>query len=387
MIDYYEIKSQPITRVMVLQAYKKVRANKGSGGVDNMSWEWLDNNLNSELYKLWNRLTSGSYFPMPVKEVPIKKKGGGERKLGIPTLLDRIAQQVAKTHLERIVEPLFHNSSFGYRPSRNCHQAVAQACYNTFNHVFVIDLDIKGFFDNIDHELMMKAVRFYCQDKWVLLYVERWLKAGIVQQDGNHVDRLTGTPQGGVITPLTHLLTLNFLGELLLSGENFNFGNFINSSIFVMNGKITELGISKADQSCLYFIKRRQTSARGSKIFNERVWSVSDSGVSLCSAGQRPLQKDANTGKFSGVYCEITSQPNQTGKGFGRNSRPNHQQRDKASAGGISSEAGKWQKRSNNLSYPLSMTGRGSKNSHSCTIFLFQRTKLILAQKNSLKLN
>jgi len=154
------------------------------------------------LYKLWNRLTSGSYFPMPVKEVPIKKKGGGERKLGIPTLLDRIAQQVAKTHLERIIEPLFHNSSFGYRPSRNCHQAVAQACNNTFNHDFAIDLDIKGFFDNIDHELMMKAVRFYCQDKWVLLYVERWLKAGIVQQDGNHVDRLTGTPQGGVISPL-----------------------------------------------------------------------------------------------------------------------------------------------------------------------------------------
>ena len=202
MIDYYEIKSQPITRVMVLQAYKKVRANKGSGGVDDMDWEWLDNNLKTELYKLWNRLTSGSYFPMPVKEVLIKKKGGGERKLGIPTLLDRIAQQVVKTHLERIVEPLFHNSSFGYRPSRNGHQAVDQACKNTFNHDFAIDLDIKGFFDTIDHELMMKAVRFYCQDKWILLYVERWLKAGIVQQDGNHIDRLNGTPQGGVISPL-----------------------------------------------------------------------------------------------------------------------------------------------------------------------------------------
>ena len=167
MIDYYEIKSQPITRVMVLQAYKKVRANRGSGGVDDMDWEWLDNNLKPELYKLWNRLTSGSYFPMPVKEVPIKKKGGGERKLGIPTLLDRIAQQVAKTHLERILEPHFHNSSFGYRPARNCHQAVAQANKNTYNHDFVIDMDIKGFFDNIDHELLMKAVRFYCDDKWM----------------------------------------------------------------------------------------------------------------------------------------------------------------------------------------------------------------------------
>jgi len=209
MIDYYEIKSQPITRVMVLQAYKKVRANKGSGGVDDMDWEWLDNNLKTELYKLWNRLTSGSYFPMPVKEVPIKKKGGGERKLGIPTLLDRIAQQVAKTHLERILEPHFHNSSFGYRPDRNCHQAIAQANKNTYNHDFVIDMDIKGFFDNIDHDLLMKAVRFYCDDKWILLYVERWLKAGIVQQDSTYIDRLTGTPQGGVISPLLANLFLH----------------------------------------------------------------------------------------------------------------------------------------------------------------------------------
>lgn len=202
MIDYYEIKSQPITRVMVLKAYKKVRANKGSGGVDDMDWEWLDANLKTQLYKLWNRLTSGSYFPMPVKEVPIKKKDGGERKLGVPTLLDRIAQQVVKTHLEPLVEPHFHKSSFGYRPGRNPHQAVEQACKNTFGHDFAIDLDIQGFFDTIDHELLMKAVRFYCKDKWVLLYVERWLKAGIVQQDGNYFDSTTGTPQGGVISPL-----------------------------------------------------------------------------------------------------------------------------------------------------------------------------------------
>jgi len=202
MTDYYEIKSQPITRVMVWQAYKKVRANKGSGGIDNMEWEWLDNNLSTELYKLWNRLTSGSYFPMPVKEVIIKKTQGGERKLGIPTLLDRIAQQVVKSHLEPVVEPCFHNSSFGYRPQRSCHDAVAQANKNSFNHDFVIDLDIKSFFDTIDHELLMKAVQHYCKEKWILLYVRRWLEAGIVQQDGNQIDSLTGTPQGGVISPL-----------------------------------------------------------------------------------------------------------------------------------------------------------------------------------------
>lgn len=202
MIDYYETRSQPITRVMVWQAYQKVRSNKGSSGIDNMDWDTLERNLKSHLYKLWNRLSSGSYFPKPVKEVAIKKKSGGVRKLGIPTILDRIAQEVVKTHLERIVEPNFHNNSFGYRPNRNGHQAVAQATGNVFTHNWVIDLDIKSFFDRIDHGLLMKAVRHYCKDKWVLLYVGRWLDAGIVQQNGCYVDRTSGTPQGGVISPL-----------------------------------------------------------------------------------------------------------------------------------------------------------------------------------------
>lgn len=202
MIDYHEAKSQPITRLMVWQAYKKVRANKGSAGADNMGWEYLDKQAKTELYKLWNRLTSGTYFPMPVKQVEIAKSDGGVRTLGIPTLLDRIAQEVVKHHLEMQVEPLLHNSSFGYRPNRSCHDAVAQAERNSFNHDFVIDLDIKGFFDNIDHELMMKAVRHYCKDRWVLLYVQRWLKAGVVSKEGNELLAETGTPQGGVISPL-----------------------------------------------------------------------------------------------------------------------------------------------------------------------------------------
>lgn len=202
MIDYYETKSQPITRAMVWQAYGKVKSNKGSSGIDAMNWEKLDSRLPKHLYKLWNRLSSGSYFPQAVKEVAIKKKGGGVRKLGIPTILDRIAQEVVKVHLERIVEPQFHNSSFGYRPGRNCHQAVEQATVNIFTNNWAIDLDIKSFFDTIDHGLLMKAVRHYCKDRWVLLYVDRWLKAGIVQADGCYVDRLSGTPQGGVISPL-----------------------------------------------------------------------------------------------------------------------------------------------------------------------------------------
>lgn len=202
MIDYYETKSQPITRVMVLQAYRKVKSNKGSGGIDGMEWEDLDKDLDRHLYKLWNRLSSGSYFPPPVKEVEIAKKDGGIRKLGVPTLLDRIAQEVVKSHLERIVEPQFHDSSYGYRPGRNCHDGVEKALKNVHRHDWVIDLDIERFFDTIDHELLMKAVKHYCRDKWVILYVSRWLKAGVLNKEGVLIDRSAGTPQGGVISPL-----------------------------------------------------------------------------------------------------------------------------------------------------------------------------------------
>ena len=202
MIDYYEIKSQPITRLMVWEAYKEVRSNKDSSGIDKMTWQWLEKNSRTALYKLWNRLASGSYFPQEVKEVSIPKKDGGKRKLGIPTVLDRVAQQVVRAHLEKKAEPHFHDSSFGYRPKRSCHEAVRQSCNNCFNHDFVIDLDIKSFFDTIDHELLIKAIEHFCKDGWVLLYIRRWLKSGIVQENGERINRLTGTPQGGVISPL-----------------------------------------------------------------------------------------------------------------------------------------------------------------------------------------
>lgn len=209
MTNYYETKSQPITQLMVWQAYWKVRASKGSGGVDAMDWETLDKQRKPLLYKLWNRLTSGSYFPPPVKEVEIKKKDGGTRKLGIPTLLDRIAQQVARAYLEPILEPQFHESSYGYRKRRNSHQAVKQATENALQNHWAIDLDIKGFFDNIDHGLLLKAVKHYCSDSWVLLYVARWLKADIMRKDGAVRSKLNGTPQGGVISPLLANLFLH----------------------------------------------------------------------------------------------------------------------------------------------------------------------------------
>jgi group II intron reverse transcriptase/maturase len=208
MIDYFETKSQPITKVMVLKAYQKVRANKGGAGVDRMTWAELDSNLKGHLYQLWNRLSSGSYFPGPVLQVEIPKKSGGVRSLGIPTLLDRIAQQVVREHLEKQLEPLFHESSFGYRPGRSAHDAVAQSQRNCFNHDFAIDLDIQSYFDTIDHELMIRALSHYCSDKWVLMYVSRWLKADIMKE-GIRTKRERGTPQGGVISPLLSNLFLH----------------------------------------------------------------------------------------------------------------------------------------------------------------------------------
>ena len=202
MTNYFETKSQPITQLMVWQAYWKVRANRGGAGIDSMDWEAMDKNRNPLLYKLWNRLTSGSYFPPPVKEVGIQKKGGGTRILGIPTILDRIAQEVVKAHLEPTVEPIFHDSSFGYRKGRNAHQAVEAATRNAFQNNWAIDLDIKGFFDSIDHNLLLKAVKHYCNEAWVLMYVERWLAAGVMRSDGQKRSKISGTPQGGVISPL-----------------------------------------------------------------------------------------------------------------------------------------------------------------------------------------
>ncbi|MEJ7683603.1 MAG: group II intron reverse transcriptase/maturase [Segetibacter sp.] len=202
MIDYYETKSQPITRVMVWEAYKKVKANKGAAGIDEVSWQHFDKEVSRQLYKLWNRLTSGSYFPKPVRQVSIPKSTGGVRKLGIPTIAYRIAQQVVRTYLERIVEPYFHQNSYGYRRGKSQHDAVEKAMSNAMTNDWVIDLDIKSYFDTINQELLLKAVSHYCKEEWVLMYITRWLKAGIVQQDGVYTDSLTGTPQGGVISPL-----------------------------------------------------------------------------------------------------------------------------------------------------------------------------------------
>lgn len=194
---------------MVWNSYQKVDAKDGAAGIDRESVAMFNVNMADNLYKLWNRLSSGSYFPPPVRTVFIPKKQGGTRPLGIPTVGDRIAQGVVKDYLEPSLEAIFHPSSFGYRPGRSAHDALDQCQANCRQSAWVLDVDIKGFFDNISHSMMMNLLQQHTQEKWVLMYVERWLKAGVEQEDGSIEARTKGTPQGGVISPLLANLYLH----------------------------------------------------------------------------------------------------------------------------------------------------------------------------------
>lgn len=195
-------KSFSISRQRVWEAYLRVKANKGAAGVDEISINRFEEQLKDNLYKLWNRMSSGSYMSPPVRAVSIPKANGGERILGIPTVADRIAQMVVTKQLEPEVEPHFHPDSYGYRPGKSALDAVATARQRCWKSDWVIDLDIKGFFDNLDHELVMRAVKKHTDCRWVLLYIERWLKAPMQRTDGTLENRHKGTPQGGVCSPL-----------------------------------------------------------------------------------------------------------------------------------------------------------------------------------------
>ncbi len=204
-----KVKPFDIPKREVWEAFKRVKANQGAAGVDGQSIAEFEANLSGNLYKLWNRLSSGSYFPPPVRRVDIPKADGGTRPLGIPTVADRVAQEVARRCLEPILEPVFHADSYGYRPGKSAIDAVRQARQRCWRCDWVLDLDVHAFFDSIDWELLLKAVRQHTDCPWVLLYVERWLKAPVQMEDGSVVPRTAGTPQGGVISPLLANLFLH----------------------------------------------------------------------------------------------------------------------------------------------------------------------------------
>lgn len=203
MIFREEQKTQPISRLQIMEAFTRVKANGGSAGVDGITIQEVASNVRKYLYPLWNRMASGSYYPKAVRQVMIPKGDGKERALGIPTVTDRVAQQVIATELEAIVDKQFNVNSFGYRPNKSAHDAVEQCRINCLKYSWVIDLDIKGFFDNIDHFLLLKALGHYTNKKHILLYVNRWLEAPVQLPDGTlkHPNG-KGTPQGGVISPI-----------------------------------------------------------------------------------------------------------------------------------------------------------------------------------------
>jgi len=208
-----------ISKYVVFEAYQRVKANQGAAGVDGQSIEEFEENLKGNLYKLWNRLSSGSYFPPPVRAVEIPKKSGGQRTLGVPTVSDRIAQTVVRMYLEPEVEPFFHPDSYGYRPGRSALDAVGRCRERCWRYAWVIDLDLKAFFDSIPHDLLMKAVSKHTDQRFVLLYIERWLVAPLEKADGSLVERDRGTPQGSAISPLLANLFLHYAFDKWMARE------------------------------------------------------------------------------------------------------------------------------------------------------------------------
>lgn len=200
-----------VSKLAVWSAWKRIKANGGGAGSDGITIEKYESNLGNNLYKLWNRLCSGSYFPMPVKRVEIPKPDGSMRPLGIPTLEDRVAQMVVKQQLEAKLESIFHPDSYGYRPDKSAIDAVSKARQRCWERMWVVDLDIKGFFDNIDHTLLLRALDKHNDHRWVTLYIKRWLTASVQHKDGTLEQRTKGTPQGGVISPLLANLFLHYV--------------------------------------------------------------------------------------------------------------------------------------------------------------------------------
>ena len=197
-----------------MQAYKLVKSNAGAAGVDAESIDEFALNLKGNLYKLWNRMASGSYFPPAVKAVEIPKKSGGKRMLGVPTVGDRICQTVVKLTLEPEVEKCFLPDSYGYRPNKSALDAIGITRQRCWKYPWVLEFDIKGMFDNLPHDLLIKAVRKHAKHKWEMLYVERWLKAGIKMPDGEIITRRCGTPQGGVVSPILANLFMHYTFDL-----------------------------------------------------------------------------------------------------------------------------------------------------------------------------
>ena len=209
-----------ISKWEVWEAFRQVRENQGAAGVDGVSIADFEADLKNNLYRIWNRMSSGTWFPPPVRAVEIPKPhGGGTRMLGIATVADRVAQTVAARRLEALVEPVFHDDSFGYRPGRSALEAVERCRQRCWRRDWVVDLDVAKFFDTVPWQLIVKAVEAHCDVPWVLLYVRRWLAASLQMPDGTLAERHRGTPQGSPVSPVLANLFMHYALDMWLGRE------------------------------------------------------------------------------------------------------------------------------------------------------------------------
>jgi len=213
-------KPYEISKNIVLEAFKKVKENKGTAGIDGETIDAFESDLLNNLHKIWNRMSSGSYFPPPVKAIEIPKKSGGTRILGIPTVLDRVAQMVTKLYLEPQLEPFFHPDSYGYRPGKSAADALAATRKRCWRYNWLLEFDIKGLFDNINHDLLVEQVSMHTDRPWIILYIHRWLKAPFQMADGTDKDRTKGTLQGGVVSPLLANLFLHYAFDTWMASHH-----------------------------------------------------------------------------------------------------------------------------------------------------------------------
>jgi RNA-directed DNA polymerase len=217
-VSSVQAKPFDIPKSLVWEAFKRVKANKGAAGVDRCSMEEFEKDLKRNLYKIWNRMSSGTYFPPAVKAVEIPKPGG-TRMLGVPTVGDRIAQTVVALSLETRTEAIFHDDSYGYRPKRSALQAVERCRQRCWKKDWILDLDVQKFFDSVDHALMVKAVEANTDQRWVVLYVKRWLVAPLQLPDGTLKPRDRGTPQGSAVSPVLANLFMHYAFDMFLARE------------------------------------------------------------------------------------------------------------------------------------------------------------------------
>jgi hypothetical protein len=367
---------QIISKPNMRAAYARVVSNKGAGGVDGVEAENFAGQLKAEWETIRTGLEAGVYQPKAVRRVKIPKPNGGERKLGIPTYMDRLIQQAISQELTKMYDPEFSENSYGFRSAKSAHQALEKAKeYINAGYSHVVDLDLEKFFDRVNHDYLMNELSRKITDKRVLKLIHKILRAEI-QEDGKATPSKEGVPQGGPLALRTHPQTLSLLEGLKLNGGDFSFGYFINSSIFMINEKITEFGVGRKDQSGARLIGTKETAFRHCGAINGNVWCISDTSLSLCSAGKREQTEDRHSGNLCGIYSETVTQSDWSGKGICYFTENLNQQSSQGSIGRVFSQKTPWPKRRNKLRYLIPMTACGSKNSHRFTISLSQSSQL-----------